>query len=164
MINNRNKIVFYLLLLIALTPSDSEAQNNTVVSGGEATGVEGSASYSIGQVFYTTNSGTNGSLGQGVQQPFEISILTDLNDTKEINLTCLAYPNPTTDFLTLSVVNNNLSGIRYLLFDCNGKLLQNKKVEGAETIISMKDLAAATYFIKVTDNEKEVKIFTVIKN
>lgn len=48
------------------------AQNGTVASGGNATGSGGSVSYSVGQVFYTTNSGSNGKVSQGVQQVFDL--------------------------------------------------------------------------------------------
>ncbi|MBV1889111.1 MAG: HYR domain-containing protein, partial [Proteobacteria bacterium] len=44
------------------------AQESINVSGGDATGTGGSSSYSVGQVFYTTNVGATGSVAQGVQQ------------------------------------------------------------------------------------------------
>jgi len=43
------------------------AQDSTNSSGGNATGSGGTVAYSVGQVVYTTNTGTNGSLAQGVQ-------------------------------------------------------------------------------------------------
>ena len=62
-------VVFLLLGLGGL-----HAQENTTAAGGEATGSGGTASYSVGQVVYTTVTGTNGSVAQGVQHPYEISI------------------------------------------------------------------------------------------
>mgnify|MGYP000474435928 CR=1 FL=1 len=69
-------VVFVLLGLGGL-----HAQENAVTTGGEATGAGGTASYSVGQVVYTTNTGTNGSVAQGVQQPFEISTTVGINET-----------------------------------------------------------------------------------
>jgi hypothetical protein len=43
------------------------SQNSTLSSGGQATGTGGSVSYSVGQIAYSSLSGTNGSLIQGVQ-------------------------------------------------------------------------------------------------
>jgi gliding motility-associated-like protein len=60
------KQLLYLLLLAGFT---SQAQVATVSSGGEATGAGGSLSYSVGQVVYTTNSGSTFTSAQGVQQP-----------------------------------------------------------------------------------------------
>lgn len=42
---------------------------------GNATGTGGTSSYSIGQVVYASATGTNDSVNQGMQQPFEIFIL-----------------------------------------------------------------------------------------
>ena len=49
---------------------------------------------------------TNGTVVQGVQQPFEVSIMTGIEHT-EIQIGVKAYPNPTTDFLTLKMENLN---------------------------------------------------------
>jgi hypothetical protein len=145
-----------------------------VSSGGDATDSGGSISYSIGQSVYTTNTGTSGSVSQGVQQPFEISVVTGIEEAKDINLSVSAYPNPTTDYLVLKVENYDNGNLSYQLFDMQGKLLENKKIEGNETSIVMSNLVPATYFVKVyavgrndrtgvTEGNKEVKTFKIIK-
>jgi len=137
------------------------AQESPTAAGGEATGSGGTASYSIGQVVYTTNTGTNGSVAQGVQQPFEISTTVGINETS-IHLEMSVYPNPTTDYLTLKVEDN--SNLSYQLYDLQGKVIENKKVNANSTIITMEALPKATYFLRVTDNKNTVKTFKVIKN
>ena len=145
-----------------------QAQETVTTTGGEANGGGGSASYTVGQVFYTTQTGTNGnSVAQGVQQPFEISVVTGIEQAKNINLICSAYPNPTTDYLILKVdasTTLSIQSMSYQLFDINGKLLENKKIEGNKTSIVMGNLVPAIYFLKVFDNNKEVKTFKIIKN
>ena len=137
------------------------AQETVTAAGGEATGTGGTASYSVGQVVYTTNTGTNGSVAQGVQQPYEISVITGINETA-INLEMIVYPNPTTNYLNLKVEDNvNLS---YQLYDLQGKVIENKKVTADNTTIKMEALPKATYFLRVTDNNKIAKTFKVIKN
>lgn len=152
------------ILLLGLGLTGLQAQENVNVTGGNATGSGGSASYSVGQVVYTTNTGTNGSVAQGVQQPFEISEVTGLEDTKGINLSVSAYPNPTIDNLTLEVKHFDLSILSFQLFDMQGKLLQTQKITGNQTSIDMSDLVPATYFVKVSQGMKEVKTFKIIKN
>ena len=62
-----NKVILFLLLLgFGLT---AQAQQATTATGGDATGSGGSAAYSVGQIVYTTHTGTTGSVAQGVQQP-----------------------------------------------------------------------------------------------
>ena len=73
------------------------AQEGILPAGGNASGNIGSASYSIGQVFYITSSGTNGSVAQGVQQPYEISVITGMDEFKDMKLECYAFPNPATN-------------------------------------------------------------------
>lgn len=158
----KNKFSTVLLLGLGLT--GIQAQQAIPASGGNASGTGGSVSYTVGQVVYTTNPGINGSVAQGVQQSYKISIVTGLKLANEISLICSAYPNPTTDFLTLKVENYQSDNLTYQLFDVNGKLIENKKIESNETSIAMSNLASATYFLKVTDNQKEVKIFKIIKN
>ena len=45
------------------------AQQNTVSGGGDLSGAGGTMSISLGQLDYVYQSGINGSLNQGVQQP-----------------------------------------------------------------------------------------------
>ncbi|MDD2387329.1 MAG: T9SS type A sorting domain-containing protein [Bacteroidales bacterium] len=153
-----------VILLLGLGLTGLQAQESINATGRDASGSGGSASYSVGQVVYTTNTGTNGSVAQGVQQPFEISVVIGLEEAKGINLSVTAYPNPTTDYLTLSIGEFEISNLSYQLYDMNGKLLQSEKITGNQTSIVMSNLVPATYFIKVIQNNKEVKTFKIIKN
>ena len=152
------------LLLLGLGLTGLQAQTSVNATGGNASGGGGSASYSVGQVVYTTNTGTNGSVAQGVQQPYEISVVTGIEEAQGINLLVSAYPNPTADYLTLSIDEFDISNLSYQLYDMNGKLLQNEKITGNQTSIVMSNLLPATYFVKVIQGNKEVKTFKIIKN
>ena len=156
------KICTLFILTLGLT--GLQAQESINATGGNASGSGGSASYSVGQVVYTTNTATNGSVAQGVQQPFEISEVTGLEEAKGINLSVSAYPNPATDYLTLNVENYDNTNLSYQLFDISGKLLETKKLEGKQTSIVTSNLVPATYFLKVTVGNKEIKTFKIIKN
>ena len=151
-----------LLLFFTFSLSTVQAQESVNATGGDASGSGGSASYSVGQVVYTTNTGTTGSVAQGVQQPYEIYVVTGIEAAKGINLTVSAYPNPTTDYLTLEVNAFELSTLNFQLYDMQGRLLQSDKITGTQTRISMGGLVPATYFVKVTEGKKEVKTFKII--
>ena len=51
-----------------------QSQESVLAAGSEATGAGGTVSYSIGQLFYTSQTGGNGSLSEGVQQPSDKTI------------------------------------------------------------------------------------------
>lgn len=142
------------------------AQEAIPAAGGNASGSGGSMSYSVGQDVYTTNTGSNGSVSQGVQQPYEIFVMTGMEEGIGLKLNLSAYPNPTAGFLTLKVdasAQLNFNTMSYQLFDLNSKLLENKKLTGNETGVDMKNLVPAAYFLKVFDQNTEVKTFKIIK-
>lgn len=155
----KKTITSVVFLLIGL--GGLHAQESPTATGGEATGTGGTASYSVGQVVYNTNMGTNGSVAQGVQQPYEISTTAGINEVS-INLEMSVYPNPTTNFLTLKTDEN--SNLSYQLYDFQGKLIENKKVNSNATNISLEGQPTATYFLNVVKDNQVVKTFKVIKN
>ena len=160
--HKRLKLSAVLLLGLGLT--GLQAQTSINATGSNASGSGGSVSYSVGQVVYTTHTGTSGSVAEGVQQPYEISVVTGLEEAQSINLSVTAYPNPTTDYLTLRIDEFEISNLSFQLYDMNGKLLQNEKITGNQTSIVMSNLLPATYFVKVIQGNKEVKTFKIIKN
>jgi len=149
-----------LLLGLALTV---QAQQATTATGGDASGSGGTVAYSVGQIVYTTYTGSNGSVAQGVQQPYEISIVQGIEENS-IQLELTAYPNPTTNYLTLNVGNFQLSTLSFQLYDISGKLIESRKIISSTETIAMANLASATYFLKVSNKNNEVKTFKIIKN
>jgi len=150
-----------LLLGIGLT---AQAQQAITTTGGNASSSGGSISYSVGQIVYKTNSGSIGSVAQGVQQPYEISVVSGLEEAKGINLVLSAYPNPATDYVILKVENYKTENLTYQLYAISGKLLLIQKVSSAETPILMETLANGSYFLKVSNNKTELKSLKIIKN
>jgi len=138
------------------------AQETVTTTGGEATGSGGTTSYTVGQVAYTTNTGSNGSVVQGVQQAYEI-FTVGINEI-ELNITLTAFPNPTADNLTLQINDYNNEKLSYQLYDMQGKLLSNGQIVAGQTQINMNSLPTATYFINVVNQKnKKVQSFKIIK-
>jgi hypothetical protein len=164
------KIKFIAILLFIIGITGLKAQTTISASGGNAVSNEGSVSYSIGQVVYSTISGANVTVSQGVQQPYEISAVTGIDPDKMFSLVCSTYPNPTSDNLTLKIEGER--NVQYMasLYDINGKLLFNQKIEATESTIPMKMCSPATYFLRITSathnntsSSVEIKSFKIIK-
>ncbi|MCJ7450077.1 MAG: T9SS type A sorting domain-containing protein [Bacteroidales bacterium] len=159
----KKKSMFCLLLLSCFCYAAIHAQQTIPATGGNATGSGGSVSYTVGQITYQTISGTNGTVAQGVQQPYEISIVTAIENTEGITLEYRVYPNPTRGLITLIIKPYDNENLKYRLYNLNGILLQDKKVESEETVISMENLSSAIYFLKVLKDNNEIKIFKIVK-
>lgn len=140
----------------------AQAQQSVNVSGGNASGSNGNASYSVGQVVYATATGTNGSANQGVQQPFDISTL-GTDDFPNISLAMSVYPNPTSASVSLKIDNFDLEHVSYVLADVQGKLISNGKITQTETPISLENTASGVYFLLISNNAKAMKTFKIIK-
>lgn len=152
-----------ILTLLFFYFANGMAQQAAVASGGNATGTNGSSSYSIGQVAYTNQVGSNGKVNQGVQQPFEIFTL-GTDDFPEIILTMSVYPNPTTSIVNLNIQNFNAENLNYQLFDLNGRLINQQKITQSETQISLENAANAIYLLYVSGDNKLLKTFKIVKN
>jgi hypothetical protein len=154
------KLIPVFLLFIGLT--GVQAQHTLSGTGGDATGSNGTISYSVGQIFYTNLSGDNGSLDHGVQNALLISSQTGI--AEDIALEQIIYPNPVKDHLVLQVDRSKRVGLSWQLFDMNGRLLKSNTIQENTTWINMNDLPSSVYLLKIYQGENTIKTFKIIKN
>jgi len=160
-LNDRLQLISVIIFLFGLQAL--QAQESINATGGNYSGTGGSLSYSVGQLVYNSNIGTNVSVSEGVQQPYEISEVFGLDESLNMKLSIIAYPNPTVDFLELIVTNGKINNMNYQLSDIKGILLQNEKIISQKTKIKMDKLISGVYFVKVLGNKSVLKVFKVIK-
>lgn len=145
----------------------SYTQESITAAGGEATGTTGTVSFTVGQVFYHAHEGEGGTVAEGVQQPFEIFIITSVEDAPDITLNMMAYPNPVAGRLNLVVdLPGDLrgKGYHYRLYDANGRALLSDRILNRQSGIDMANLPPAVYFLHVLDNRQVLRVFRIIKN
>ena len=161
----KTNIIYYLLMIISFSGiTFLHAQDAILTSGGNATGTGGSASYSIGQLLTGTSFGSNGSVAPGVQQPYEITILTGIDSAEGINLELTVFPNPATDVITLKSKQFLNSEMSYQIFSMDGKRIARKDIENYEIMIRMEHYLPGTYLISLNEKEKTIKTIKIIKN
>ena len=152
----------FVILFLCLTVFAIQGQQSTVAAGGVATGAGGSVTYSIGQTVYKYISNSDIIVAQGVQQPYEIAMLSVVEDTFN-TIKIEVYPNPTTSYLIINIQNNELSDLNFQLFNVMGKLIEQKKITSLNEILSLDNMPCSTYFLKVFSDKNEIKLFKIIK-
>ncbi len=153
--------ISFLVLLIA---SVVQAQQGTLSGGFDAKGSDGSVCYSIGQLVWDMYPGSNGSILQGMQQPYEISIVTSIDEIESISVNYMVFPNPTDGTVTIKVESLNDLKMRYQLIDIKGDCLLFGEIKSAETSVQMASLAPGVYLLGIFKNGIRIKIFKIIKN
>ena len=159
MINNS---LFFLAFLLTFSVNAQTSHQVLSATGGDASGSGGTVAYSVGQIVYTTSTGTTGSVAQGVEQAYEIYSV-GIKETA-LNISLSVFPNPTSDFLTLKVEDYNNETLSFDLLDEQGKLILSEQITNQETQVAMSTLARGSYFINIVQTNKQIQTFKIIKN
>jgi hypothetical protein len=153
------KWLFTILLVFVAT--GLYAQHAFTAAGGDASGSGGAVSYSVGQVFYTSQSGGTGISSPGVQHAYEIYTVGIAE--YGISLSVTVYPNPSDEYLFLEVSDYLQSKLLYRLYDMNGRLLMAESVGNLKTRIDTGTLLPATYILTVMQENSKNQSFIIIK-
>jgi|SRR5690554_33162 len=151
-----------LLAVSVLWVGGLQAQTSINSGGGDMNNANGSASYSLGQVFHKNVSNSSGSFEEGVQHAYiiETSGLENLDFDISLNV----YPNPTSDYLTLNINSEQKQELKFNVFNMQGEEITQGKIDSQEIQINMIGLSSGTYFLNVLDTENQkIKNFKIIK-
>jgi hypothetical protein len=153
------RIAVSIFVLIALF-GNLHAQSTVTPAGGNYQSLQGSISFTVGQVACTTLSNVQGNVQQGVQIAYEI-----YTDVKENSLIIESYvfPNPTTDFITLKISNYNSDDLYYQLIGQQGEIFFLQKINNGETKLNMINFAAGSYYLKLYNSNNSFKTYKIIK-
>jgi hypothetical protein len=159
---------FLFLTIITVNPGFLKAQIAVTSSGGSASGTNGSLSYTIGQVFFLPVNATPGNpkveLSVGIQQPYEILVVSGIDEEPDIVGMFSVYPNPVTEKLMLVTVNNSGKNLYYHLYSTDGSHILTGKAASEILQIPVNTYPAGNYFLQLTLDNKVVKTFKIIKN
>lgn len=139
------------------------AQEIVTASGLNTSGAGGTISYSIGQVNVAQNTGTEGSVLEGVQQPYIIDPTVGLN-ISNFDLKLSTYPNPTSNQIILTAQDLDLENLSYQLLSNEGKVLISKASIESTNNINLQLYPANTYLLNIYKDLIIIKSFRIIKN
>ena len=154
----KTSLFFFVMFVSVVCLS---AQSSFVATGGEATGTGGTVSSSVGQIAVQTNGNGSTTISEGVQQPYEISVV-GIDEHPEITLNAILFPNPTLGNLQLTISNEQFRG-EVKAYDSNGKYLFDKKIEDETTEFDLTKYAPGTYYLRVMNGKNVLKTFKVVK-
>jgi len=150
------------LLFILTYTMDVSAQLTSNTSGKNVSQNNTSVSYSIGEVYYNTTTTSNSAITQGIQQPYEIYLISGIGNEKDVQL-ITAFPNPTSSTIKIVTQDIKIDGLNYKLYDLLGKEILSGDITSNQTELDLNNLMPAVYFIKVFRYNSTIKYFKIIK-
>lgn len=156
------------LVLLVLIPLIGGSQTitsknfyTTNATGGDFSAKGGIISYSIGQVFFSSNHTSENEVLEGVQQPLVVYISPEEEVKKKFRVGF--YPNPTTDFLIIKASNFSERSLEYYLMDLQGKLIDQGQIKNSKTKVEIANLPTAIYLLTISEDNDRIKTFKIIK-
>lgn len=146
-----------LTLLILINNAHTEAQITNNASGNDIYNNYGSVSYSIGESFYIQK-GSKLSSSEGIQN-------NNANNTNPIKSTIKVslYPNPTRQFINIKIQNDYSNNLSYKIYNNVGNVLLHGIIQNTNAQISLTQLPASIYLLKVYLEQVEVASIKIIK-
>ena len=155
-----------LMAFLAYLGTTVFAQSAIVPVGGDAQSNSGSVSYTVGQIaVQTVNNSSSISVAEGVQQPYEI-LTVGVDDYPQITLNAVVYPNPTENFAQLQLNGFEIpaGGLRAILYDGSGKVLQTLPVTEDLTPFQIGHYATGSYYLELRNGKRVLKTFKVVRS
>ncbi len=82
-------------------PENNNLHSSINVTGGDISSEEGSISYSIGQLYFSSYPGNENYVIEGIQQPLIIYIGSIIDKEEDKSFKVAAYPNPVANYFTI---------------------------------------------------------------
>lgn len=150
-------------ILLLFCSATSFAQSGPVAAGTSTAGAGGSISYSIGQIDYTYPIGAGGNSSEGLQQPYELFVITGTNEVSK-GVFLNVFPNPSTHQVILDFKEADHNNYLYELRDANSKIVQTGKISESKTILNVLGLNSGVYFLNITSASYQTTTFKLIKH
>jgi len=159
------RVFFTIGLGIAIFSANAQTTSPQLVSsaGESFKNTSYQLDWSIGELQTETYTAGSQMLTQGFHQN-SYTVSTAVEQVKGLQFEITAFPNPTTDFISLKVESSKTESLQYTITDLSGRVLQTNKLLENNQQINFSGYAVGTYFITISQNSKLVKSFKIIKN
>jgi hypothetical protein len=156
-------IMISVFWIAAFSANAQTAAPQLVSSAGESfTNTVYNLDWSIGELVTETFTGSQNTLTQGFHQGTYTISSIEGNLVNEFKI--IAFPNPTTDLISIKIESSITENLRFAVMDLTGKVLQTGEVINNNQQINFSNYSFGTYLVTISMNNKNVKTFQIIKN
>lgn len=152
---------FITISLLTVFCVNLSAQEAVVAAGNIHQGEATSISWTLGELAIETLAAGDLILTQGMQQS-TLTVVT-VEEHPFMNLHINAYPNPTADFLNISIENEIPADAVYSIYEMSGRLLAREALEFNNQVISFNSYKSGVYFLRIMVGNQPVKSFKIVK-
>lgn len=140
----------------------SVSAQEVVSSAGETQKISGiEISWTIGEPVIETISSGSTVLTQGFHQSG--LTVTAIDELPFSDFELKVYPNPTSGFVNVQF-NKLVENTNYLVFDSNGKMIDNGMINSTNTSLDFKKFASGSYILKLNYNSNHpLQTFKIVK-
>lgn len=150
------------LIFFLFTSLVTMSQAGLSAGGGNASNAGASVSFTIGQLDYLNQSNNNGSVNQGVQQPFEWFTIVSIDEAITIDGLSI-FPNPTRGDIFVNL-NTTKDKVLVRVYDALGKFIFSQTLSNPQNRIELGALANGAYYVHCTsENGFQNEVIKVIK-
>jgi hypothetical protein len=155
------KIIIAILVSVVFTQSSLFSQQTINASGGTIHGDGGSISFSVGELTTASITSQSGSVTPGLFSSIEVSVLSTRPEVADL----LIFPNPTSDKIQIDFGESApAEGMKFQLFDANGRSLRAGKLVTQKTYIDLLNLPSNLYFLYIQDQNRILKMIKIVKS
>ncbi len=155
------KLIFTLFIAAGFASLTLHAQEAVVSSGSYHENGDLSISWSLGETVIETFVADDFILTQGFQQ--SSLIVTTVEEIADLDFGLSAYPNPTSDYLTLSLNGEVPEKAGFELYDLSGRHFFSGDLKDTSKEISFSAMEPGIYFLRVLISGRPVKTFKIVK-
>ena len=156
------KLSNFAIIIICFLTTTLHALEVISTAGSQGETTSGSLNWTLGEAVTETITNETNTLTQGFQQS-KLTV-TAINDLEVPGIELSVYPNPTNNFLSIEVKTDKQIDLLLSLIDLNGKLLLQKKMTGNTQTVNMQNYSPATYILKVTEDNIEIRTYQIVKH
>jgi hypothetical protein len=158
----RTKITSFTVLCLLFTLSFSSKAQEVITTGGDHnSSTSAKITWTIGEPVTETVIGTNSILTQGFNQGD--LVLTMIIDPEMKGYSIKVFPNPAHDMIKISLRENEIENLNYMIIDMEGKVVSKNSLKGMESEIPVGNFTPAIYFLKIYQGKTEVATYKIIK-